>query len=61
MNIDKYICLGDLCNYYPDNEKVINLINSKNIICLLGNHDELYISDKLLSDEKKQNIVLMKT
>lgn len=53
MNIDKYICLGDLCNYYPDNEKVINLINSKNIICLLGNHDELYISDKLLSDEKK--------
>jgi len=53
MNIDKYICLGDVCNYYPDNEKVINLINSKNIICLLGNHDELYISDKLLSDEKK--------
>ena len=53
MNIDKYICLGDLCNYYPDNEKVINLLNNKNIICLLGNHDELYITDKLLSDEKK--------
>jgi putative phosphoesterase len=53
LNIDKYICLGDLCNYYPDNLKVIDLIKEKNTLCLIGNHDELYISGKELSEEKK--------
>lgn len=53
LNIDTYICLGDLCNYYPDNLKVIDLIKEKNTLCLLGNHDEFYISGKELSQEKK--------
>ena len=54
LGIDKYICLGDLCNYYSDNEKVIHFIKEKNILCLLGNHDEFYTKDNLLSDEKKK-------
>ena len=55
LNIDKYICLGDLCNYYSDNEKVITLMQNKNSLCLLGNHDEFYIVNGLLTDEKKRN------
>jgi predicted phosphodiesterase len=54
LNIDKYICLGDLCNYYSDNESVINLIKEKDILCLLGNHDEFYIVNGLLSEERKK-------
>lgn len=54
LNIDQSICLGDLCNYYPDNIKVIDLIKEKNITCLLGNHDELYISDKTLNEGQKR-------
>lgn len=53
LAIDKYICLGDLCNYYPDNEKVIKLLKEKNITCLLGNHDEFYLPGKFLSDDRK--------
>ncbi len=53
LGVHQYICLGDLCNYYPDNLKVIEFIRSKNITCLLGNHDELYVSDNNLSKEKK--------
>lgn len=54
LGIDKYICLGDLCNYYPDNEKVINFIKEKKFICLLGNHDKFYLPSKTLSEEKKK-------
>lgn len=53
LNIDSYICLGDLCNYYPDNTKVIDLVKEKTTICTLGNHDELYISGKEWPEEKK--------
>jgi putative phosphoesterase len=53
MGIDSYICLGDLCNYYPDNNKVIDFIKDNAIRCLLGNHDELYISGNHITEEKK--------
>lgn len=53
LNIDKFICLGDLCNYYPDNKKVIDFINKNEILCLLGNHDEFYAFNLPLSEEKK--------
>jgi putative phosphoesterase len=53
MGIDKYICLGDLCDYYPDNKKVIDFVKEKKITCVLGNHDEFYLSSKPLSQEKK--------
>jgi putative phosphoesterase len=53
LNIDQYVCLGDLCNYYPDNKKVIELIEQKKVTCLLGNHDEFYTKDTLLSPVRK--------
>lgn len=53
MGIDKYICLGDLCNYYPDNKKVIDFLKENKINCVLGNHDEFYLPNKQLSVEKK--------
>jgi len=53
MRIDKYICLGDLCDYYPDNKKVIDFVKEKKITCVLGNHDEFYLPGKTLSQEKK--------
>jgi putative phosphoesterase len=54
IGIDKYICLGDLCDYYPENKKVIDFVKENGITCVLGNHDEFYISSKPLSQEKKK-------
>jgi putative phosphoesterase len=53
MDIDMHLCLGDLCNYYPDNKGVIDLIRKNNVTCLLGNHDNMYSSNINLSKEKK--------
>jgi putative phosphoesterase len=52
LKIDKYICLGDLCNYFSDNKSVIDFIIDKEIKCIIGNHDQMYINDHNLSKEK---------
>jgi predicted phosphodiesterase len=52
FNIDKYICLGDLCNYYSDNKEVIDFFMEKEIECVLGNHDQFYISKHNLSADR---------
>jgi putative phosphoesterase len=52
LNIDKYICLGDLCNYYSDNKEVIDFFIEKEFECILGNHDKLYTSKHNLNDEQ---------
>jgi predicted phosphodiesterase len=52
LNIDKYICLGDLCNYYSDNKEVIDFFIEKEIECVLGNHDRLYITEHQLSTDR---------
>lgn len=54
LGVDEYICLGDLCNYYPDNKAVIELVISKDIKCILGNHDEFYTKPESLPVERKQ-------
>lgn len=38
-DIDKTFCLGDNVGYGPEPEKVIQLIRSRNIPCVIGNHD----------------------
>ncbi len=52
LNIDKYICLGDLCNYYSDNKEVIDFLIEKKIECVMGNHDQLYITKHHLSADR---------
>ncbi|WP_339606808.1 metallophosphoesterase family protein [uncultured Roseivirga sp.] len=54
LGIDNYICLGDLCNYYPDNRGVIDLISEKDIVCLMGNHDEIYVRKLKLDKRRKR-------
>lgn len=53
LNIDKYVCLGDLLNYFPDNKKVIDLLVQEKVLCLLGNHDRMYIEDCDKVEKKK--------
>jgi predicted phosphodiesterase len=55
LQIDEFICLGDLCNYYPDNKAVIEFMIENNIQCILGNHDLLYISEHNLSAERLES------
>ncbi len=53
LSIEKYICLGDICNYYPDCISVISLLKDSNAICLMGNHDVMYLKNNELNDYKK--------
>jgi len=53
LNIDQYICLGDLCNYYPDAERVVMMLQNKGCVCLLGNHDQMYLRSTDISELKK--------
>lgn len=39
-NIDKIICLGDLVDFAPWSNEVIDLIRLKDIPTIMGNHDE---------------------
>jgi len=39
-NINTIYCLGDLVDFAPWNNEVIEIIKNHNIPCLLGNHDE---------------------
>ncbi len=39
-NIDKMICLGDLVDFAPWSNEVIDLIRLKDIPTIMGNHDE---------------------
>lgn len=39
-----YICLGDFVGYGPQNNECINLLRENNVKCILGNHEEMFIS-----------------
>ena len=45
LDIEQSICLGDNIGYGPDPEEVLNLLRSRNIPSVIGNH-ELGILDK---------------
>ncbi|MEQ9285445.1 MAG: metallophosphoesterase family protein [Cyclobacteriaceae bacterium] len=54
LKVDQYVCLGDVCNYYPDTLEVIDAIIERNVICIQGNHDLMYTSSHEISGEKKK-------
>lgn len=45
MNIEKTICLGDIVGYGANPNECIELINSRNITSVVGNHDKTVIGD----------------
>lgn len=42
--VDEIICAGDLIGYYPYPNDVLNLISSREIKCVRGNHDEAVLT-----------------
>lgn len=42
-NIKKLYCLGDLIGYGKEPNEVINLVRKNNIICVMGNHEKLFL------------------
>ncbi len=40
---DKVIFGGDIFGYYYDQEYILNLLQEKNVHCLLGNHDKMFL------------------
>ena len=52
QNCDRIVCLGDLVEGGPDNEKVIETLRRREIPCVRGNHDEN--NDVALPDAARQ-------
>jgi len=45
LGVKKFIFLGDVCGYYYNSIEIIEmLIKFDNLICILGNHDEIFKS-----------------
>ena len=45
INIKEIYCLGDIVGYYPQVNECCDELRSRNIKCILGNHDWYMISD----------------
>ncbi len=46
---DLYLMLGDICGYYYYQNEIIDILrNIENIVCVRGNHDDLFL--KILKD-----------
>ena len=52
---DKYIFCGDICGYYYYQNEIIDMLKSlKNLVCVKGNHDQIFLdilSDPSINDE----------
>ena len=44
-SVSKIISLGDVCGYYPYINEVIDILKSKNVVNLIGNHDKYILDD----------------
>lgn len=43
-NVDKFFFCGDICGYYYSQNKILDILrNMENIVCLLGNHDKMFL------------------
>lgn len=54
-NIDQIYCLGDLVDFAPWHNEVIELIKELEIPCLMGNHDERIAFDHEITPLPKHN------
>ncbi|MCV9927130.1 metallophosphatase family protein [Flavobacterium sp. LS1R49] len=54
-NIDQIYCLGDLVDFAPWHNEVIELIKALEIPCLMGNHDERIAFDHEVTPLPKHN------
>jgi putative phosphoesterase len=53
--VDQVYCLGDLVDFAPWTNEVIDLIRSSHITCLMGNHDERVAFDQVIMPLQKHN------
>ncbi|MFD1165951.1 metallophosphoesterase family protein [Sphingobacterium daejeonense] len=54
-NIDQIYCLGDLIDFAPWTNEIIDLFRSSRIPTLLGNHDERVAFDQPINRKKKHS------
>lgn len=57
ISYDKLIFGGDIFGYYYDQEKIIKLLREHNCICLLGNHDRMFL-DILERKIEEDNLIM---
>ncbi|MEO8150698.1 MAG: metallophosphoesterase family protein [Bacteroidia bacterium] len=47
---DLFVCLGDVVNYAPYSNECIELLKTKQVKCIRGNHEDIFIDKKKLDN-----------
>lgn len=55
---DKVIFGGDVFGYYYEQEYILSLLQKKNVHCLLGNHDRMFLD--LIEGKANENLLIKK-
>lgn len=58
QEIDEYIFGGDVFGYYYHADEILDLLREKKILCLLGNHDKMFLD--VVMGEKDENSLIQK-
>jgi putative phosphoesterase len=56
QDIDQVICTGDLIGYMPMPNEVVEMIKSRNIQCIKGNHDLKVLNEEKLDDHDFESL-----
>ena len=58
IGVDKIFYLGDFIGYFPEGDKVIQLLRKENAHCLIGNHEAMLLKYLPIEPEKKDIYLL---
>lgn len=47
---DQFICLGDSVNYAPYSNECLEFLITKNVLCVRGNHEDIFMDKNKLND-----------
>jgi predicted phosphodiesterase len=59
--VDKIICHGDVVNYGPWSNECVEILDSLNVVCLKGNHEDAFIKGHYKGENKLVQEFFMKT
>jgi putative phosphoesterase len=57
-SVDRIVCLGDVATLGPRPREVLHLLRDLGCLCILGNHDEFLLDEKLIHTYTEASIIV---
>lgn len=51
LGVKNIYCLGDVVGYYPEAQKVVEILISNNVFSIMGNHDFALVNNRILESK----------